>query len=416
MITIYADANATTPMHPLALDAMMEALKESWGNPSSAHQSGRQARLLLERARQQVSTALDARHYEVTFTSGGTESNNLAVHASLAAHPGRHIITTELEHPSASAPIYAARACGYTVTCVKTLPTGVLDLQHLASVLRPGETALVSVMWVNNETGVIQPVREACALAQAAGAFFLTDAAQAVGKLDLSLQDCPADYLVLSGHKFGGPKGVGALLTSRTPCSNVSSFRTPHPLLLGGGQENGMRSGTENVAGIAALGAAAAQITPWHFSLETGNMRDRFESGITRLFPAVQILGAQATRVSQTSLIRLPGVVASTLVHKLSALGVAVSAGSACHSGSLAPSGTLLAMGLSSKAAGEVIRVSFLASATDADVAGVLDAFDRALLNSSLRPARHSHVADPQGLALGATAGRFTGGPDWRAA
>lgn len=381
MKAIYADANATTPPHPSVIEAMAQSMAWSWGNPSSSHSSGKQARQSIDQARTAVLGLCGANRHQVVFTSGGTEANNLAVWSALSAHHGRHIVVSEIEHPSVLVPIRAAQSRGYRVTLVRSDSSGMIDLAHLADALsrHPGETALVSLMWANNETGVIQPVPEACALAQAAGALFHTDAVQAVAKTSMSLMQTPVDYLTLSAHKFGGPKGAGALIMSQTP----NRYRQLAPLVLGGGQEKGARSGTENTHGIVGMGTAANLAASKLIQPSDLCVRDLFEAHMLALFPSLQLLGASSPRVPNTSLLRLPGYIGATIVRKLDQLGVAVSTGSACHSGSVTPSKTLTSMGLGVQAAQEVLRVSFLPEATHDDAEALVEAFSYVLAPSS---------------------------------
>lgn len=352
---IYLDANATTPVDPAVLDAMLPFMREYFANPSAGHAGGRTASRAMQRARDQVAALLHAQPEEVIFTSGGTESIN-AVHASVRSlWPEKpDLIITGTEHPAVIESAERWRKQGGHVIQVPVHGDGRVDLDALRSLVRTGSAALVSIMWANNETGVIAPMREIVEIAHAAGALVHTDAVQAAGKIPLDVEATPVDFLSLSGHKMHAPKGIGALYISRRV-----RFE---PLLVGGGQEMERRSGTENVPGIVALGVAA-DLAQQHFNDGTKArihaMRDRFEHLVHAAFPAMRIHGCPTHRLHHTSSFCLPDIDAAGMLILLDKAGVACSAGSACHSGSLHSSSVLGAMGISARDAACTLRVSF---------------------------------------------------------
>jgi cysteine desulfurase len=323
----YLDHNATSPLRPVALDAMVEAL-QAGGNPSSIHRPGRAARARIDKARQQVAALVGALPAEVVFTSGGTEANNLA----LGGH--QRVLVSAIEHESVLKAAPDAER-------IPVDSNGVVDLAALERMLAAGP-ALVSVMFANNETGVIQPISEIARLARSAGALVHCDAVQAAGKVAVDLHGLGVDYLSLSAHKLGGPAGVGALVVR----SDVP-FATDR---VGGGQESYRRAGTENVAGIVGFGAAAEASRN---GLDVAAMRDCIEASLPG-----RIFGGGAPRLPNTTCISMPGVKAETQVMALDLAGVAVSAGSACSSGKVTRSVVLTAMGVEPAAAEAAIRIS----------------------------------------------------------
>jgi cysteine desulfurase len=356
----YMDANATTPVLPEVLEAMRPFWTEAFGNASSIHQQGQQARAAVERARESVAGLVGCRAAEVVFTSGGTESDNLALFGVLV--PGDHLIASSMEH---SAGLHAAQELarrGVDVAFLPATPQGLVEPSALEAALRPN-TRLVSVMLANNETGAIQPVRELADLTHAAGALFHTDAVQAAGKLALDVKALGCDLLSLSGHKMYAPQGVGALFVRR----NVRL----RPIFFGGNHERGRRPGTENVAGIVGLGKAAELAREW---LANGKqqslaaLRDRLEQGILAQVEEAGINGAGATRVCNTSNMFFDHVEAEALVIALDLKGLAVSGGSACQSGATEPSHVLTAMGLSPARARASVRFSLSRLTTGDDV------------------------------------------------
>jgi cysteine desulfurase len=359
------DANATTPLLPEVFEAMRPFWIENFGNASSIHQQGQQARAAVEHARESVAALLHCRTSEVVFTSGGTEGDNLALFGTLSA--GDHLITTSIEH---HAVLHAAEALakkGVEVTFLPCTASGLIEPATLQATLKPN-TKLISVMFANNETGTIQPVAELAAIAHAAGAFFHTDAVQAGGKLPLDLSPKGAlkdvDLLTLSGHKMYAPQGTGILFVRR-------SVRLA-PMFHGGNHERQRRAGTENVPGIVALGRAAELAAAW-MTTEAGSMgsgslpahpgelaalRDRLEQGILGAVDEAGVNGAGTSRVVNTTNLWFDHVEAEALVIALDLKGLAVSGGSACQSGATEPSHVLTAMGLSTPRARASVRFS----------------------------------------------------------
>ncbi len=353
---VYLDYNASAPMRPEALAAVLEA-SALVGNPSSVHRFGRLARRALEDAREQVAAMMGSRPERVVFTSGGTEANNLAVLS--AARP--RFIASALEHDSVLR--------GREAEWLPVGPDGRVDLAALESCLASDpRPALVALMLANNETGVIQPVTEAARIAHQHGALLLCDAVQAAGRIPIDITSLGADFLSLSAHKLGGPKGVGALVLG----SDVALA----PVMLGGGQERGRRAGTENLAGIAGFGAVAA-LVPDSLADQPrlAALRDRLEADLLRLVREAVIAGRSAPRLANTSAIALPGMPAERQVIQLDLAGVAVSAGAACSSGKVRASPVLAAMGFAPAIAGSAIRVSLGWQSTAADVERFVEAW-----------------------------------------
>jgi len=362
MAAIYMDANATTPVLPEVLDAMRPYWTEGFGNASSVHQRGQQARAAVDEAREQVAALIRCRPAEIVFTSGGTESDNLALFGVLS--PGDHLITTAIEH---HAVLHAAEALaerGVEVTFLKPNAEGVVEPAALQAELRPN-TRLVSVMLANNETGVIQPVRELAEIAHGAGAQFHTDAVQAGSKVALDVAELGCDLLSLSGHKMHAPQGTGVLFARRSVKLN--------PMFFGGMHERGRRPGTENVAGIVGMGCAAELARRWLTKTseadpeseampanpaELAALRDRLEQGIMAQVAGSGVNGARALRVANTTNFYFDGVDAEALIIALDLQGLAISAGSACQSGATEPSHVLLAMGLTEERARSSVRLS----------------------------------------------------------
>jgi cysteine desulfurase len=359
------DANATTPVLPEVVEAMRPFWTEQFGNASSIHQQGQQARAALERARESVAGLLGCRAAEVVFTSGGTESDNAALFGTLA--PGDHLITSSMEHSAVMQTAEALAGRGIEVSFLPATRQGVVEPSALVSALRPN-TRLVSVMLANNETGVIQPVRELAELTHAAGALFHADAVQAAGKLTIDVKTLGCDLLSISGHKMYAPQGVGALFVRR----NVRL----RPIFFGGNHERGRRAGTENVAGIVGLGKAAELARRWLAQGESGSdsplalaaLRDRLEQGILAQVEEAGVNGAGAARVGNTSNLYFDHVEAEALVISLDLKGLAVSGGSACQSGSTEPSHVLRAMGLSVARARASVRISLSRMTTEDEV------------------------------------------------
>jgi cysteine desulfurase len=364
---LYLDANATTPPDPAVVEAMLPFLGARFGNPSAAHDPGRQARRTLEQARGHVANLLGAEPDEIVFTSGGTEGIN-AVHLGARAEwPDRPVLVTgAAEHAAGLECARRWQRSGGEVRTVAVDRRGVLQPDSLRAALVPGRTALVSLLWANNETGTIAPMRELVEIAHAAGAAVHADAVQAAGKMVLNLREVPVDYLSLSGHKMHAPQGIGALYIRRK-----AAF---HPLLLGGGQENGRRSGTENLPGAIALGRAAelALATLPGAGAGMARLRDRLEAGLLAALPDVIIHGLGAPRLPNTSSIAFPGSDAAGLLILLDQQGLCCSGGSACHSAALHPSHVLEAMGFDATHAASTLRFSLSRFTTEAEIDAAL--------------------------------------------
>jgi cysteine desulfurase len=348
---IYLDHNAITPVRPEARAAVAAAL-DVFGNPSSVHQAGRAARDLLDRARGQVAAALGAAPRDVVFTSGATEGAALAVRGALAGAPAgrRRLVVTAVEHPCVLSLARALEKGGTPLTVVPVDRRGLVDPAAFRAALGP-DVALAAAMRANNESGVLLPVAELAAAAREAGALFLCDAVQAVGKIEVDVRTLGADLVLLTGQKLGGPRGGGALWIAPG---------LPLPPLFGGEQERGRRPGTENLPGAAGLGAAieAAVSRRAEEAERIGALRDRLQSGLLSAVPRSHVNGAGAPRLPGTCSIRFDGCDAETLLMAMDLEGLCASAGSACHSGSTNPSGVLLAMGLSEVEARSTIRFS----------------------------------------------------------
>lgn len=347
---IYLDSNATTQPAPEVVEAMLPFLRERWVNPSAGYRGSREVRKAMEGARGAVAEFLGAEVEEVVLTSCGTESIN-AVHESVRElwPERRRLILGATEHAAVMESAERWVRSGGESVVVPVRSNGVVDLEALRELLKE-PTALVSVMWANNETGVVAPMTEVVAMAHEAGALVHTDAVQAVGKVRVNVQEVAVDFLSLSGHKLHAAKGVGALYVSRR-----ARFR---PLLVGGGQENGRRSGTENVAGIVGLGVAVGLLREQDGRAVTA-MRDAFETGVRRKLGEVVVNGEGAERLGTTSSLTFAGVDAAGMLILLDKAGVCCSAGSACHTGSLHGSHVLEAMGLDAMHAGSTLRFSF---------------------------------------------------------
>jgi cysteine desulfurase len=361
----YLDYNASAPLRPEAREAMAASL-DVCGNPSSVHAEGRAARGVIETAREQIAALVGAQTSEVVFTSGATEANNWALAGGWQA-----ICISGIEHDSV---LSAARDSGAELFGLPVSDTGVIELTAAAEqIARAAQTVgrtLVTVMTANNETGVVQPVAEIAALAGELGAHVHVDAVQAPGRVPVDFSALGADTLALSAHKVGGPRGVGALI--------VRDGMSLPALIRGGGQERRRRSGTENVAGIAGFGAAAAAIMREREAAERmQGLRSILEDGVRRISPAAVIVGSKVARIANTSCIALAGKPAETLVIKLDLEGVAVSAGSACSSGKVGASHVLEAMGLPSEISRSAIRVSLGAETREDDITAFLAAWEK---------------------------------------
>ncbi len=370
MERLYFDYNATTPVLPEVLEAMLPFYTGRFGNPSSIHHYGQQARAAVEEARSQVARLLNCRPNEIVFTSGGTEADNLAVFGAVRAVPARgdrkHVITTEIEHHAVLHACQALEKEGVEVTYLPVGSDGVVDPDDVRRALRP-ETVLVTVMYANNEIGAIQPVAEVAALARAHGVLMHTDAVQAVGKIPVDTKALGVDLLSLSGHKIYAPKGVGALYVRRN-----TRLR---PVSYGGHHERDRRAGTENVAGVVALGRAAelARQSQAEESARLAALRDRLERGILERVDEAGVNGDPTRRVPNTSSIRFEYVEGEALVIALDLKGVACATGAACSSGAIEPSHVLTAIGLRPDQARASLRFSLGRQNTEAQVDQVLE-------------------------------------------
>jgi cysteine desulfurase len=362
----YFDNNATTRVAPEVVDAMLPFLKEYWGNPSSAYAFGHQLAKRIEEAREKVAALIGAEPREIIFTSCGTESNNSAIHSALVTHPEkRHVLTTSVEHSANIKFCEFLQKRGYAVTFLPVESDGSLDLHLLEKSIRP-DTAIVSVMWANNETGVIFPIEEVAAICRSKGALFHTDAVQTPGKLKLDVNDLGVDFLSLSAHKLHAPKGVGLLYVKK---------RTKYqPYVMGGGQERGRRGGTENVANIIAFGGAAelAMASLSDENTRVRALRDKMEKGILSKVPGSLRNGGKEPRLANTSNIAFEGVEAEGILLLLDRVGICASSGSACTTGSLDPSHVLLAMGCSVARARGSVRFSLGIYNTEPEVEHLL--------------------------------------------
>jgi cysteine desulfurase len=368
---IYLDNNATTAVAPEVLEAMLPFLRERYGNPSSMHTFGGEVAHDVTAAREKVAALFHARPTEVLFTSCGTEADNAALRGVLEAQPEkRHLITTRVEHPAVLNLCKHLENRGYRVTYLAVDTQGRLNLDQLRTAISP-DTALISVMVANNETGVVFPVAEIGAIAREHGVLFHTDAVQAAGKLALDMTRIPADLVSISGHKLHAAKGVGALYVRRG-----TKFV---PFLIGGHQEHGRRGGTENVAGIVGLGRAVelALAKLDAETLEVSRLRDRLERGLLEAIPSARVNGDPSSRLPNTTNISFEYIEGEAILLKLSEEGICASSGSACTSGSLEPSHVLRAMGIPFTAIHGSIRFSFSRYNTGAEVDRVLEVMPR---------------------------------------
>ena len=367
----YFDWNATAPLRPQAAEALRGALSVP-GNPSSVHAEGRAARRLVEEAREEVAALVAARPGDVFFTSSGTEANMLALTPAIQTAderlPREKLLISAIEHSSVRA---GGRFPRGAVADIAVEADGRIDLAALADALAGTARPLVSIMLANNETGVVQPIAQAAAIVHAAGGLLHVDAVQAAGRVACDINALGADLLTLSAHKIGGPKGVGALIRAR------EDIHFPDPLIRGGGQERGLRAGTENVAGIAAFGAAAAAVRR-QGAAEADHMRalrDRLETGLKAVAPGAVIFGAAVERLPNTTLFAAEGMKAETAVISFDLEGIAVSSGAACSSGKVQPSHVLAAMGVSPALARGAVRLSLGWTTTETDIERCLGAW-----------------------------------------
>ena len=349
----YFDHNATTPVSPEAMEAMVQCLGQVYGNASSIHRFGQSAKQKLEAARRQVASLINAPSTSIVFTSGGTESDNLAILGTVrAAGDGRrHVVTSSVEHPAVLASCRQLEREGYAVTCLRVGASGAVNPDDLRAVLRP-ETALVTVMHANNETGVIQPVAEICKIAHAAAVPVHVDGVQALGKIPVDVDALGVDLYTVSAHKIYAPKGVGALYIRKGTKLAATTF--------GGHHERERRAGTENVPGIAAFGAAAdaCAVQLAADAERIGNLRDRLEAAVLERIPGSGVNGSRWNRVPNTTNLYFEGIDGEALTIALDLRGFAVSTGAACSSGAIAPSHVLTAMGFPADRARASMRFS----------------------------------------------------------
>lgn len=365
---IYLDHNATTPVHPDVVEALLPFLTEKFGNPSSIHWAGRAVKGAVEEARERVARLVGCEPGEVVFTASGTEADNMAIKGVAAALAGRgdHIVATRVEHPAVVNPLLLLERQGYTVTWIDVDGDGGLDPRRLEAAITD-RTILVCAMAANNETGVLFPMREIGEIAARRKVSLHCDAVQAAGKIPLGFRESGISLLALSGHKLNAPKGVGALVIRRgVKC---------HPLIHGGAQERNRRGGTENVAGIVAFGTACeiAAATMAGEMERLRVLRDRLEEGVLALVPGSRVNGSRERRLPTTTNISFAGVEADSLLMALDLEGIAASSGSACSSGTLKLSPVLAAMGIAPEVARGSVRFSLGRGNTEGEIARVLE-------------------------------------------
>jgi len=368
MPVIYMDNNATTKVDPAVLEEMLPYFSEQYGNPSSMHTFGGQVGRKLSEARERVAQAFGCTPGEVIFNACGTEGDNTAIRSALGSQPEkRHIITTRVEHPAVLNVVkHLEKKWGYEATYLGVDEQGRLDLDELKESIRH-DTALISVMYANNETGVVYPIQEIAEIAKERGVLMHTDAVQVLGKVPFDLKTLPVDFLAVSGHKVHAPKGVGALFVRKGV-----QFR---PFMMGGHQEHGRRAGTENTTGIIGLGKACeiAMGNIGHENSVVKGLRDKLEKGLIAAVPDVRINGTKDSRLPNTTNVSFQYVEGESILLMLDAFGVCASSGSACTSGSLEPSHVLRAMGVPFTFAHGSIRFSLSRFNTEADVNLVLE-------------------------------------------
>jgi cysteine desulfurase len=364
---IYLDNNATTRLDPAVVEEMLPFLRESYGNPSSGYQLGAEARQAINLARERTAKLLDCEPEEIVFTSCGTESNNAAINSAVQFEPrGKHVVASAVEHSAVLRPCQELQNRGGEVTVLGVDENGDVDLGELEKAIRP-ETSLVSMMWANNETGILFPVEKIAEICREKRVLFHTDAVQVAGKIPMRLRDSGIHFLSLSAHKFHGPKGIGVLYINKR-----SRFR---PSIIGGSHESGRRAGTENVASIVALGKAAERAAEClnEEATRVRRMRDRFEKNILETVNGVSINGAGAARLPNTSNISFDGIESAAALMLLDRHQLCCSAGSACKSGSHEGSHVLRAMLGDSERTRSSLRFSFGRFNSDADVDKALE-------------------------------------------
>lgn len=363
---VYLDNNATTRIDPRVIEAMMPFFTDLWGNPSSMHQFGGRVAEPIEKARAQVAELIHAEPSEIVFTGSGTESDNMALYGSLDALGDRpRLVTSRVEHMAVLAPCRTLRDHGIALTEIPVDSVGQLDLAALREAVYGGK-ALVSLMWANNETGVIFPLPEIAEIVKSVGALLHTDAIQAAGKLPIDVRDLPVDMLSISGHKLHAPKGIGALY--------IRKGTRMRPFIQGGHQEHGLRAGTENTPYIVGLGKACelAREAMEEENTRVRALRDRLETGLLASCPDTRVNGDREHRLPNTTNISFAYIEGEAILYMMSDLGIAASSGSACTSGSLEPSHVIRAMGIPFTAAHGSIRFSLSRYTTDEDIRYVL--------------------------------------------
>ena len=368
MRRIYLDNNATTRVAPEVLEAMLPYYGEVYGNPSSVHGYGQEAKEALDLARRQVASLLNSEPNEIVFTAGGTESDNLAIRGIIEATPGtgKHVVTSQIEHHAVIHTCQSLEKRGIQVTYLPVNRDGLVDPEEVARAIQEN-TRLISIMHANNEIGTLQPMREIGDIARNRDLYFHVDAVQAAGKVPLRPAEFGADLLTISAHKFHGPKGIGALY--------VKKGTRLRPLIFGGGHERNRRAGTENVPQIVGLGRAAelAKEAMEKEGTRIQHLRDWFEKEVQQRIPDTSVNGHAGLRLFNTSNLRFAGAESEGLIINLDLAGVACSTGSACSSGAIEPSHVLTAMGLSPEEAFECVRFSFSKDTRQDDLVQVLD-------------------------------------------
>jgi cysteine desulfurase len=370
---IYLDWNATAPLRPVARAAMLAALDQT-GNPSSVHSEGRAARHLVEAARVQVAALVGAEAANVVFTSGGTEANTLALSPAIERpgdpRPLDRLLISAIEHPSVAS---GGRFAREKIEEIPVTSDGIVDLSALEIRLKElagaGQRVLVSIMHANNETGVVQPVAAAAAMVHAAGGLLHVDAVQTAGRIPCDIKALGADLVVVSGHKLGGPQGVGALVRSS------DGLHLADPLIKGGGQERGARAGTESVAAIAGFGAAAAAAAREADGARIGALRERLEAGLMAVAAPTVIFGSAVERLHNTTLFAVPGLKAETALMALDLDGIAASSGSACSSGKVTASRVVKAMGVAPELGAGAVRLSLGRDNTEEEIERFISAW-----------------------------------------
>jgi cysteine desulfurase len=403
---IYLDNNATTPLDPAVIEEMLPFLTKYYGNPSSGYGFAAKARKAVDLARERLAALLGCEPQEIVFTSGGTESNNAVINSALQFETrGKHVVTSAVEHSAVLHPCRDLAKRGCDVTFLGVNQHGNVDVAELEAAIRP-ETALVSIMWANNETGVLFPVEKIAEICHQKGVLFHTDAVQATAKIPMRLRDTAINFLSLSAHKFYGPKGVGALYVNRR-----TRFS---PLVAGGGQENGRRGGTENVASIAGLGKAAelaAQYLAEGKCGSTGSMRDRFEKSLLETVSGASVNGSGAPRLPNTSSFSFEGIESPAALLLLDRHRICCSAGSACRTGSQEASHVLRAMNPNGDGARRSLRFSLGRFNTEAQIDRVIEVVPKVIekLRQMAAPARRGVVSSVAG-ALSAAPTLHEGG------